>query len=82
MARVRYPFILCYKSLDGQKVKFAQEDWENDDFKRVDDQLAATVYTNLKMFKEGFMKSPTQYVKDSNGSVHRRNTVELVYVGE
>jgi hypothetical protein len=82
MARVRYPFILCYKSLDGQEIKFAQEDWENDDFERVDDQLAATVYTNLKMFKKGFMVSPTEYVKHFNENVHRWNAVELIYVGE
>lgn len=82
MARVRYPFIVRYIALDGEGVTYAQEDWLNDDFQRVDDQLLATMYTNLKMFKKGFLKSPTQYVKDFNKGEFRWNNVELVYVGE
>lgn len=81
MARVRYPFLVRYTSLVNQAVTYGQEK-DGNDFERVDDPLLATVYRDLKMFRKGFEKSPTQYVKDFNSNEFRWDSVELVYVGE
>lgn len=75
MVRVKYPFIVRYRYHDGDR--FAREPDKNkaEIFKQVYDQLDATVYRNLKQFKEGFRMSPTEWLREAD------DPVDLIYVG-
>jgi hypothetical protein len=83
MARVKYPFIVCYSG--PEKDLFAKEpDPDNpaDDFQQVEDQLLATVYHNIKEFKAGFGRSPTEWVERQNQNPWADgHIVALIYVG-
>lgn len=85
MKRVRYPFIVRYTSRHDGSVKFGQEGLPEGDgwnaYMHVGDQLAATVYTDLEMFKSGFHESPTAFITRVNSYFGRNSDIDLLYVG-